>query len=126
MTPAPAPAPKPTPDRAEASKPDVQQYDDVVRLRGRGVVYRDGQRLGETGYDLMIVPPQHRRPTLEAGTPPVDRADISGFLTDRFYIGEDVQGGGPLTLMLEDGRRLQFKVIEPSTNEIIGLGDLRR
>src|SRR5262249_6834696 len=106
--------------------PDERQYDDVVRLQGRGIVYRDGQRLGETGYDLMIIPPQHRRKTLESGTPPVDRADISGMLTDRFNIGEDVQGAGPLTLMLEDGRRLQFKVIEPSTNEIIGLSELRR
>jgi len=36
-----------------------------------------------------------------------------------------VQGNGPLTLVIEDGRRLQFRVLEPDTNEIIGLGDLR-
>jgi len=124
MAPAPAPAPKPNPDAVPTS--DVQQYDDVVRLRGRGIVYRNGQRLGETGYDLMIIPPNHRRPTLEPGRPPADRVDITGMLTDRFYIGEDVQGGGPLTLMLEDGRRLQFRILEPDTNEIIGIGDLRR
>jgi hypothetical protein len=126
MTPAPAPAPKPNPDSGKVSQPEVRQYDEIVRLQGRGVVYRDGQRLGETGYDLMIVPPQHRRPTLEPGTPPTDRVDITGMLTDRLYIGQDVQGIGALTLMLEDGRRLQFKILEPETNEIIGLGDLRR
>jgi hypothetical protein len=27
-------------------------------------------------------------------------------------------------LMLEDGRRFEFKVLEPETNEIIGLNDL--
>jgi hypothetical protein len=125
MTPAPAPAPKPSPDPEPVSRPDEHHYDDVVRLQGRGVVYRDGQRLGETGYDLMIIPPDHLRPTLESGHPPVDRVDITGYLTDRFFIGEDVQGGAGLTLVLEDGRRLQFKILEPDTNEIIGLGDLR-
>jgi hypothetical protein len=123
MTPAPAPAPKPNPD--DVSKPNVRHYDDVVRLQGRGVVYRDGQRLGETRYDLMIIPPSHRRPTLEPGKPPANRVDITGRLTDRFYIGQDVQGISALTLVLEDGRRLPFKVLEPSTNEIIGVGDLR-
>lgn len=122
MAPAPAPAPKPD----DVQQPAVQQYDDIVRLKGRAVVYRDGQRLGETGYDLMIVPPQHRRLTLEPGKPPTDRPDITGFLTDRLFLGEDVQGAGPLTLMLEDGRRLEFRISEPETNEIIGVGDLRR
>jgi len=127
MTPAPVPAPKPNPDpdSEPAGKPEEQNYGDVVRLQGRGVVYRDGERLGETGYDLMVIPPDHQRPTLEPGNPPADRVDITGYLTDRFYIGEDVQGAGALTLVLEDGRRLQFRVLEPDTNEIIGLGDLR-
>jgi len=98
--------------------------DDVVRLQGRGVVYRNGQRLGETGYDIMIVPPQHSRPTLEPGTPPSDRPDITGYLTDRFYIGEDVQNGGALTLVLEDGRRFDFTVLVPDTNEIIAVSPL--
>jgi len=127
MTPAPVPAPKPNPDpdSEPVGKPEEQNYGDVVRLHGRGIVYRDGERLGETGYDLMIIPPNHSRPTLEPGTPPVDRVDITGYLTDRFFIGEDVQGNGPLTLVIEDGRRLQFRVLEPDTNEIIGLGNLR-
>jgi hypothetical protein len=127
MPPAPAPAPKPhpDPDSEPVARPGEHDYDDVVRLQGRGVVYRDGERLGETGYDLMVIPPDHQRPTLEPGTPPVDRADITGYLTDRFFIGEDVRGSGALTLVIEDGRRLQFRILEPDTNEIIGLGDLR-
>jgi hypothetical protein len=101
------------------------QPNDVVRLQGRGTVYRNGQRLGETGYDLMIVPPKHTRPVFSPGTPPTDRPDITGVLTDRFYLGEDVEGAednkSTLTLALEDGRRFEFKVLEPGTNEIIGL-----
>jgi len=116
------PAPQPAPDDQPRDKAPRDQ-DDVVRLQGRGVVYRDGQRLGETGYDLMIVPPHHRRATLEPGNPPSDRPDITGFFTDAFYIGEDAQGGR-MTLVLEDGRRLDFRVLVPDTNEIIGLGDL--
>jgi hypothetical protein len=102
----PAPAPDP---------------EDIIRLQGRGTVYRNGQALGETGYDVIIVPPNHRRIALESGTPPADRPDVTGYLTDRFYIGEDVHGAGELTLQLEDGRRFEFKVLEPETNEIIGL-----
>jgi hypothetical protein len=94
--------------------------DDIVRLQGRGVVYRDGERLGETGYDLMIVPPNHRRAVLEPGIPPADRPDITGNLTNAFFRGEDVQGG-ELTLALEDGHRFEFKVLIPDTNEIIGI-----
>jgi hypothetical protein len=63
---------------------------------------------------------------LEPGTPPANRPDITGILTDRFYIGEDVQGGGTLELLLEDGRRFDFKVLEPETNEIIAISDLRQ
>lgn len=97
----------------------VPAPDDIVRLQGHGVVYRNGERLGETGYDIMIVPPHHRRQVLESGSPPTDRPDITGSLTDAFFLGEDVEGG-ELTLALEDGRRFEFRVLVPDTNEIIG------
>ena len=111
--PAGAPAPQPQ-----------DESQDVIRLQGRGTVYRNGKPLGETGYDLIIVPPNHWRITLESGTPPTDRPDITGYLTDRFYIAEDVQGSGSLTLQIDDGRRFEFVVIEGDTNEIIGLDTL--
>jgi|SRR5689334_23115640 hypothetical protein len=119
-----APAPQPEPQQPEPQQQEAH-YDDITRLQGRGVVYRSGARIGETGYDLMILPPHHRRPALEPGNPPDDRPDITGVLTDRFYIGEDVKGAA-LTLMLEDGQQLEFKVLVPDTNEIVGIGPLHR
>jgi len=52
------------------------------------------------------------------------KTHITGYLTDRFYIAEDVQGSGSLTLQIDDGRRFEFVVIEGDTNEIIGLDTL--
>jgi hypothetical protein len=99
--------------------------DDIVRLTGHGVVYRNGERLGEAEYDLMIVPPHHRRPALEPGSPPVDRPDITGILNGALYLGEAVKGDpdrhNTLTLELEDGRKFDFNVLVPDTNEIIGV-----
>jgi hypothetical protein len=34
--------------------------------------------------------------------------------------------GAALTLMLEDGQQLEFKVLVPDTNEIVGIGPLHR
>src|SRR5882672_5240731 len=59
--------------------------DDVLHMTGRGIIYKDGERLGEAGYDLMIVPPHHRG-VLESGTPPIDRPDITGTLTDGLFL----------------------------------------
>jgi hypothetical protein len=104
--------------------------DDIERLKGHGIVYRNSERLGEVDYDLMIVPPGHRRPTLEPGTPPPDRPDITGILNGALFLGEVVKdakdadaahGGGALTLALEDGRRFEFRVLVPDTNEIVGI-----
>jgi hypothetical protein len=94
--------------------------DDIVRLQGRGVVYRNGERLGETGYDLMIVPPHHRRPVLGPNNPPTGRPDITGSLTESFFLDGNVRGG-ELTLVLQDGRRFEFKVLVPDTNEIVAI-----
>jgi hypothetical protein len=97
--------------------------DDIIRLQGTGTVYNSSERLGTTAYDLMIVPPHPHRPTLEPGTPPADRPDITGVLNGALFLGEAVKRveGGRLTLELEDGRRFEFVVTVPDTNEIIGV-----
>lgn len=98
--------------------------DDIERLKGHGVVYRKSERLGEVDYDLMIVPPHHRRAALEPGTPPPDRPDITGILNGALFLGEAVheaKDGEPLTLALEDGRKFEFRVLVPDTNEIVGI-----
>jgi hypothetical protein len=99
--------------------------DDIIRLKGHGIVYRNSERLGETDYDLMIVPPNHQRPTLEPGSPPVDRPDITGILNGALYLGEAIKGDSEqrhtLTLELEDGRKFEFKMLVPDTNEIVGV-----
>jgi hypothetical protein len=97
--------------------------EDIERLTGHGTVYKNARRLGECDYDLMIVPPHHRRAVLEPGSPPTDRPDITGMLNGALYLGEAVRGndGGKLTLELEDGRRFEFVVAVPDTNEIIGV-----
>jgi hypothetical protein len=109
-----------TPSTSTSSAGTVPFPDDVVHMIGRGVIYKDGERLGEAGYDLMIVPPHRRGAVLESGTPPVDRPDISGTLTDSMLLGEAIHGGR-LTLALEDGHRFEFTVIVPETNEILGV-----
>ncbi len=114
-------ASRPQPEQQPAqSKSTVPFPDDVVHMTGRGVIYKDGVRLGETGYDIMIVPPHRRGAVLESGTPPADRPDISGTLTDSLFLGEAVHDGR-LTLELEDGHRFEFTVIVPDTNEILGV-----
>lgn len=111
-------ATRPQPESPETSA--VPFPDDVVHLTGRGILYKDSERLGEAGYDLMIVPPHRRGTVLESGTPPSDRPDITGTLTDSMFLGEAVHGGR-LTLALEDGHRFEFTVIVPDTNEILGV-----
>jgi hypothetical protein len=114
-------ASRPQPERPPAPSTSTVPFpDDVVRMTGRGVIYKDDVRLGETGYDIMIVPPHRRRGVLESGTPPADRPDISGTLTDSLFHGEAGRGGH-LTLALEDGHRFEFTVIVPDTNEILGV-----
>jgi hypothetical protein len=122
------PAPVPAPERQPLDQHPEHQSDtpsEIVRLQGRGVVYRDGQSVGDTEYDLMVVPPHHDRPALTLGITPSDHTQITGILNTGFFFGEIAEHAGTLTLVLADGRRLDFKVLVPDTNEIVGVGELK-
>jgi hypothetical protein len=126
--PAPASQPQsPSPQESHAPQPlaidatgGVPFPEDILHTTGRGLLYRNGERLGEVDYDLMIVPPHRRGTVLESGTPPDDRPDISGTLTQSPFLGEAIHGGR-LTLALVDGHRFEFTVLVPETNEILGV-----
>lgn len=93
---------------------------------GHGVVYHNGVRALETGYDLTVTPPARRGDTFESGEPggePGRGPDITGRLLGSLYDAESFTGTA--TLVLEDGRALDFRVIQPDTNEIVGIGWFR-
>jgi hypothetical protein len=96
----------------------------VQRLTGRGVVRRGGQQLGEVDYDITITPPNLRGSTFEPGFEPKVSADITGRLMGPLYQAEDLVHGIH-TLVLEDGREFDFRVLQPETNEIIGVSWFR-
>jgi hypothetical protein len=101
---------------------------EVVRLKGKGVVYKQGERLVDTGYDIIITPAHLQDRVFEPGQETKNTAQITGMLTDAFY----TLGGGEstmrdvMTLELEDGRQFDFRVLRPDTNEIVGVSWLRR
>ncbi len=101
---------------------------EVVRLKGRGVVYKQGERMADTGYDIIITPAHLQERVFEPGQNTKNTAQITGMLTDSFYTlgsGESTMRD-VLTLELEDGRQFDFRVMRPDTNEIIGVSWLRR
>lgn len=92
----------------------------IERLQGHGAVYRDGLRLFETDYDLTITPPELRGATFEPGREPKSSPDITGQLLGPLFETEKV-AEGVSTLVLEDGRAFDFRVLQPDTNEIVGV-----
>jgi hypothetical protein len=101
----------------------------VERLIGHGTILHDGQPVGETDYDITVTPPHLRGTGLpfEAGLPgtePANVPDVTGRLLGPLYqaepYAEDVH-----TLVLNDGRLLDFRVIQPDTNEIVGVSWFR-
>ena len=92
----------------------------IERLIGHGVVYHNGVRLFEADYDLTITPPELRGLTFEPGNEPQGTPDITGRLLGPLYETEPIAHGA--TLVLADGRALDFRVIQPDTNEIVGVG----
>lgn len=100
-----------------ASSPVPSQ---IERLTGHGVVYHNGVRTLETDYDLTITPAALRGATFAPGTEPTSRPDITGRLLGDLYDAEKLAEGAA-TLVLEDGRSFDFRVIQPDTNEIVGL-----
>jgi len=91
----------------------------VERLTGHGAVYSGGLKVRETDYDLTVTPAAQRDATFEAGNEPKVSADITGRLLGPLYDTESLEGVH--TLVLEDGRAFDFRVIQPDTNEIIGV-----
>ena len=97
---------------------------EIERLLGHGVVYHNGTLALETDYDVTITPPEMRSATFAPGTEPTTRPDITGRLLGQLYDAEKL-AEGTATLVLEDGRSFDFRVIQPDTNEIVGLTELR-
>lgn len=124
---------RPTPGDREAPQAEpeaVQSEIGVERFQGHGIIRRGDERIAETDYDVIITPAELRGTglTYEAGSP-LDRApkagpDISGRLLGPFFQAqefvEDIH-----TLVLEDGCEFDFRVLQPDTNEIVGISVLR-
>jgi hypothetical protein len=109
---------------------DTAPYgDEVERLLGHGTIRHDGQVVGETDYDLVVTPPQLRGAgvTFEAGLPssePKTSPEISGRLIGPFFHAQPF-AESTHTLVLDDGREFDFHVVQPDTNEIIGVSWFR-
>jgi hypothetical protein len=111
---------------ARAGEQPVPEPDEILRLKGRGVVYKQGQRISDAGYDIIITPTHLRGHVFEPGQSTKNTPEITGMLTDSFY----ELGGGEamqhvMTLELEDGRKFDFRLLRPDTNEIVGVSWLR-
>src|SRR5689334_21220392 len=98
---------------------------DAERLRGHGIIMRGSEKVGDTDYELMIIPPHLRGATFEPGNEPKVSPDITGRLLENFYAAESL-AHGVYTLVLEDGRAFDFRVLQPETNEIIGVSWFRK
>jgi hypothetical protein len=101
-----------------SASPDVPSQ--IERLLGHGVVYHNGARTLEVDYDITITPPGLQGATFAPGTAPASRPDITGRLLGELYDAEKL-AEGTATLVLEDGRAFDFRVIQPDTNEIVAV-----
>jgi hypothetical protein len=116
---------------AAKQKADARSMPDAVeRVVGHGVICSDGVTIGETDYDITITPAHLRGAvTFEPGnaalgTNDPQGADITGRLLGSFYDTEKLVEGIH-TLMLADGREFDFRVLQPETNEIVGVSWFR-
>lgn len=113
------------------TEPEAVETDvGVERFQGHGFIVRNGEQIAETDYDVIITPAELRGTgrTYEAGSP-LDRApkpgpDISGRLLGPFYQAQEF-AEHIHTLVLDDGSEFDFRVIQPDTNEIVGVSTLR-
>jgi hypothetical protein len=97
---------------------------EIERLAGHGVVYHDGVRTLDVDYDLTITPPALQDATFSSGSEPSSRPDITGRLLGGLYDAEKL-ASGTSTLVLEDGRAFDFRVIQPDTNEIVAITEFK-
>jgi len=117
----------PTADRPGAG---ASRFGDAIeRYVGHGTIRHGDAVVGECDYDVIVTPPHLRGHgiTFEAGLPdaePKNAPDITGRLLGPLFeaepFAEDVH-----TLVLEDGREFDFRVLQPDTNEIIGVSWFR-
>jgi hypothetical protein len=103
--------------------------DAVERVVGHGVIRSGDATIGETDYDITITPAHLRGGAFEPGnaaqgTDDPQGADITGRLLGSFYAAEKLVEGIH-TLVLEDGREFDFRVLQPETNEIVGVSWFR-
>jgi hypothetical protein len=104
--------------------------DAVERIVGHGTIRGGGVTIGETDYDITITPAHLRGAmTFEPGnaalgTNDPQGADITGRLLGSFYDAEKLVEGIH-TLVLADGREFDFRVLQPETNEIVGVSWFR-
>jgi hypothetical protein len=117
------------PETSKRSHGDAPFGDTVERLQGHGSIRHEGVTVGESDYDLIITPPHLRRTgtTFEAGLPqgePKTSPLITGWLVGPLFharpFAESIH-----TLVLDDGRELDFRVVQPDTNEIVGVSWFR-
>jgi hypothetical protein len=103
--------------------------DAVERVVGHGVIRSGDATIGESDYDITITPAHLRGDTFEPGNAAQGTndplgADITGRLLGSFYAAEKLVEGIH-TLVLEDGREFDFRVLQPETNEIVGVSWFR-
>lgn len=97
--------------------------DEIQRITGHGEIYCGQQRVGEADYDIIVTPAELRGLTFEPGNEPKVSPDITGRLLGNFFAAEKFEGVH--TLRLEDGREFDFRVLQPDTNEILGVSWFR-
>lgn len=119
-----------TMDESKLGEPQAPDDIGVERFQGHGIIRRGEEQVGETDYDITITPAELRGTglTYEAGSP-FDRApkpgpDISGRLLGPFFQAQEF-AERIHTLVLEDGSEFDFRVLQPDTNEIVGVSVLR-
>jgi hypothetical protein len=95
----------------------------VERLTGHGRILHGSQTVLETDYDLTLAPPSLRSVTFEPGNHLKVSPDITGRLMGPLFQAEQLHGVH--TLVLDDGRAFDFQVIQPDTNEIVGVSVVR-
>jgi len=118
------------PETAPARRPTILPFGDTItRLQAHGAIQHEGVTIGESDYDLIATPPHLRGTgiTFEAGLPDGDQRtspQITGRLVGPFFHAQPF-AESTHTLVLNDGREFDFRVLQPDTNEIVGVSWFR-
>ena len=86
--------------------------------KGRGTVEQRNRSLAQVDYSLSV-----KQEQVVAGNEMLQgHLEVDGVLSGR-STWEDLEGDDPLTLLLADGRRLDFLFIDSRRGRIKGTGD---